>query len=106
MFAPYRALDSYVRGAIAESFALAIIPLVFYFTLKLTKEKSRKNIAGFAISLGAFLISHNIMTVIFLPVIFIWVFYFLLQEKFRNWQIMLAGLILGFGLSAFFIGPA
>ncbi len=39
-FAPYRALDGYVRGAIAESFALAIIPFVFYAFLKLQKNLS------------------------------------------------------------------
>lgn len=41
MFAPYRALDIYVRGDVTESFALALAPLLFYFSLKLIKEKSR-----------------------------------------------------------------
>ena len=31
LFAPYRALDTYVRGDVGESFALAIIPFIFYF---------------------------------------------------------------------------
>ena len=43
LFAPYRSLDAYVRGAISESFALAIIPLVFYFGLRLAKEKTSVN---------------------------------------------------------------
>ncbi|MDP3918227.1 MAG: hypothetical protein Q8Q30_03580, partial [Candidatus Woesebacteria bacterium] len=31
LFAPYKALDIYVRGALSESMALAIIPFVLYF---------------------------------------------------------------------------
>ena len=42
LFAPYRALDSYVRGAVGESFALAIIPLVYYLYLRLIKTKEKK----------------------------------------------------------------
>ena len=34
MFAPYKALDVFVRGALSESMALALIPFVFYFFYK------------------------------------------------------------------------
>ena len=48
LFAPYRALDSFVRGAVAESFAIAIVPLVFYFLIK-------KKLIFFSITLAIFL---------------------------------------------------
>lgn len=74
LFAPYRALDSYVRGAVAESFALFLIPLVFYFSLKLIKSNNFniKYFLATTISLGSFLTTHNIMTIMFLPILAVW----------------------------------
>lgn len=106
LFAPYRALDLYVRGAIAESFALAIVPLIFYFIVKITKDGSRNNFLGLTFSLTAFLLCHNIMTMLFLPVLLIWTIYFLIINKFKNWKPLVLGGILGFGLAAFFLIPA
>ena len=106
LFAPYRALDLYVRGAIAESFALAIVPLIFYFIIKLINVGSRNNFLGLTFSLTAFLLCHNIMTMLFIPVILIWTIYFLVISKFKNWKVLILSFILGIGLSAFFIIPA
>lgn len=94
IFAPYRALDTYVRGAIGESFALGTIPFVFYFAYK-------KNFWGLTLTLFIFLTSHNIMTLIFTPFIIIWILYWWKGSK----KAILA-LILGFGLASFFILPA
>lgn len=106
LFAPYLALDLYVRGAVAESFAMSIVPLVFYFIHKLIREKSFKNFLGVSVSFAAFLISHNIMTLFFSPAIFLWTLYFLYSEKFKSIGSVFMSLILGFGMSAFFILPA
>jgi hypothetical protein len=105
-FAPYRALDSYVRGAIAESFALAIIPLVFYFSLQIIKESNLKNFLGMTLSLAAFFLSHNIMTLFFIPVLVVWNIYFLLKTNFKNLKPIVISHFLGFGLAGFFIVPA
>lgn len=102
LFAPYRSLDSYVRGAVSESFALAIIPLVFYFGVKLAKQNSKNNFAFFTLSLAAFLITHNIMTMLFLPVIFLFLIYLKFSQKTQNFKSLLLSLALGVGLSAFF----
>jgi hypothetical protein len=105
-FAPYRALDSYVRGAVGESFALAIIPFVFYFFLRLIKSKNRKYFALATISTFLFFVSHNIMTLIFTPLIIIWVFFWLYKGKWKGLKVSLLSLGLALGLSAFFILPA
>lgn len=105
MFAPYKALDSYVRGAIAESFALAIIPFVFYYTLKIIDKPERSNIIFGSLSLGAFLLSHNIMTMFFTPFIVLWGLTFLLLQKWKNWKALLTSFVLGLGLSSFFLIP-
>lgn len=105
MFAPYRALDSYVRGAVAESFALAIIPLVFYFILRISEKPSRLNIVLGSFSLAAFLLSHNIMTMFFMPFVLFLGVLILYFQKWKNWKPMLVSLMLGVGMSLFFLLP-
>jgi hypothetical protein len=106
LFAPYRALDSYVRGAVGESFGLGLIPFVFYFFLQLIKTKKNKYFVLATLSTFLFFISHNIMTLIFTPLIIIWVLMWLYKEKWKGLKISLISLAIAFGLSAFFVLPA
>ncbi len=106
IFAPYRALDTYVRGDVTEGFALSMAPLLFYFYLKLIKDPSVKNLTGSSITLGLFLMTHNVMSLFFMPVLVLWILYWLLAEKFHNLKTILISLALGVGLSAFFLMPA
>lgn len=105
-FAPYRAVDAYVRGAIAESFALAVIPLVFLFGYRLIQEPKRKNIVGFSLSLGAFLTCHNIMTMYFVPLVIIWLGFWLVWSRSKKYLEVIISFGLGVGLSGFFLIPA
>lgn len=108
LFAPYKALDIYVRGALAESLSISIVPLIFYFILRLIKQKSMLNFYGLSISLAAFLLSHNIMVIFFVPLIIFWIIYQLYLEKHKIASpfVLFLSLFLGFGLAAFFIMPA
>lgn len=107
LFAPYRALDSYVRGAVAESFALAVAPFLFYFAIQLIKCCTKWNLVLFSVSLLILLTSHNVMTLFFFPLLLLWITFFIVVE--RRWKSIkrvLFGLLLGIGLAAFFIWPA
>lgn len=107
LFAPYKALDIYVRGALAESFALTLIPFVFYFAYRaITSEKGKNHLVSFIISFAIFLITHNIMVLIFSPFLMLWIIYWLHVNKWKGWKLMLLSLMLSFGLSAFFTIPA
>lgn len=106
MFAPYRALDIYVRGAVAESFSIAIIPLVFHFAFRLAKEDLPKVRLGLALSFAAFLTSHNILVMLYLPVIVILLMVWFWQRDLKIIKSLIFCLLLGLGLSAFFIIPA
>lgn len=107
LFAPYKALDVYVRGALAESLALAIIPFVFYFGYKLTTSvKTKKYVILFALSLFIFMITHNIMVLLFMPVLVCWLIYWLWLGKWKNFKNVIVSGIFGLGVSAFFILPA
>lgn len=105
LFAPYRALDSYVRGAVAESFAIAIIPLVFYYAVKIIEKPSKSVFLLGSFSLAAFLLSHNIMTMLFMPFVVLWGIILLYFQKWKNWKPVLLSFVLGIGLSAFFLLP-
>lgn len=104
LFAPYKALDIYVRGAVAEGFAIALIPLVLYMALRFIKERSNKLLIGFSVSLAAFFTSHTIMTLLFLPVLILMISYWVWREK--KGISIIYGLLLGVGLAAFFVFPA
>jgi len=70
MYAPYHAVNIFVRGAVSEFWAYAFIPLVFYSLDKIYKKAS----IGFAI-LGTFsyvsiILSHNLTAMMITPVIF------------------------------------
>lgn len=106
MFAPYKALDSYVRGDVAEMFATSIIPLVLYFLFRLIKTGNTKFMVGLSLGFAAFLLSHNIMSVLFTPVILTLVVFWLFKERFNNFKPVVLGLLIGVGLAAFFIFPA
>jgi ABC-type multidrug transport system fused ATPase/permease subunit len=99
MIAPYKALDVYVRGALAESMALTIIPFVLYFAYK-------KNFKLFTIFLFIFLITHNIMTIVFLPVVVLWVIYLVFNDNLKSIKSFTIAIVIAFGLSAFFVLPA
>lgn len=106
LFAPYRALDSYVRGAVAESFAIAIVPFALFLILRLIKTGENKYFLWATIFLAAFFLSHNIMTLIFTPFIIFWSIYFLYANKWHGFKKVFWSILIGLGLSAFFVLPA
>lgn len=105
-YVPYKAVEVYVRGAMSEFWALVVFPLVFWSSYQLIKTKKRKYIALFALSVGLLLTTHNLMSIIFLPLVGIWCLSWMFLEK--DWRIvvkLIAGGILGIGLAAFFSLP-
>ena len=81
VYAPYHALDVFVRGALAESFALALIPFLWLFLYRLVDKPSYKNFALSAIFLAALLATHNISSLIYAPFSFLWVGFWVVYKK-------------------------
>ena len=109
IWAPYHALDVYVRGAMNEAWALAWFPLIFWAAYKLiaSKKKATGWTIGLALSWFALLTSHNLMVLIFSPLFAVWVLIHLWHKG--SWhkipQLVVSG-ILALGLAAFFTLPA
>jgi uncharacterized membrane protein len=119
LYAPYHAVDVYVRGALNEFCALALFPAVFWATYKLIKEKKKIFIALLAFFLALLLLSHNLMAFFILPFLgifalfLIWYLrdkvspktnsYFRQNKKIIYW-LLLSG-IWGLALAAFFTLP-
>src|SRR3989344_2815451 len=106
IYFPYRMVDLYVRGSIGESLSFVLFPLLFYLAIKLTDKPSFLLIGGIAISVAFLIMTHNIMTVLFMP---LYILFILIQKILENTKAIkpfFLSIILGFGLSAFFWIPA
>jgi hypothetical protein len=118
-FAPYRFVDLYVRGALGEHLAFIFPPLVMYFIYVIGQKIGSKRVnvpvipgyaAGLAASVAGLILSHNAISLMFLPVFILYGIYniYLLLPDFRKKYIffLTAGFLSGFGLAAFFWVPA
>jgi len=108
MWAPYHAVDVYVRGAMNEAWALVWFPLILLFSYQIIQEKKNitKWVVGLTLSLAALLVTHNLMVLIFTPVIVLWTALYLLANKDVKKLIPLAiSGIWALGLAAFFTIP-
>lgn len=107
-YTPYKAVQIYVRGAMGEALALAILPFVFWGIKRLTKNPNLKNVAIFSIILALFLLSHNYLWLLSLA--FIGAFTILellrLEERKKSVIYLSTSVLLGGGLSCYWWLPA
>lgn len=67
VYAPYHALDLYVRGDIAELWAYAFIPLVFYGMWKAYSERQWRYVFIGSIGYAGIILSHNLTAMMASP---------------------------------------
>ncbi len=111
-YAPYHAVNIFVRGAYNEAWASVFFPLNLYFAKKIIEQGKAKHIIGLGISFTLMMLSHNPMVLTFTPILFIWTLFWLFKQHLFDFkkisksvlQLALSG-ILAFSLSAFFFLP-
>jgi hypothetical protein len=108
-YAPYHAVNIYIRGAMNEAWAAVFFPLCFLFAYKLIKSKKKNNIIFLALSYAGLLLSHNPMALTFFPILGAWVLYWLITLKqiknITKYLYFLYSGILSISLTAFFTLP-
>ena len=108
VYAPYLALDVFMRGALAELWALALAPALFWAVYELVTTSRARFVPLVAVLLALLLLAHNLVAVIVAPALALWTVVLLLTRGRAGWRPALlgaAGAIWGFGLAAFFTLP-
>lgn len=108
VWAPYRFTDIFIRGALGEASAFLFLPLLFWLTLQLTKSTSNPRLLITSLALAGFILTHNIMSLVGVGIVGSFLVWKLITES-HQWQFfkkLLLAIVLGIGLSAFFILPA
>ncbi len=104
LYTPYRAVEIYVRGAMGEALAFAILPFVCWSALKVIKNKNIKSVIVFGLITSVFILSHNYMWALSLPWVF--GFLFLAKDKIKSFFQLCGGVLLAMLISAYWWLPA
>jgi len=91
--APYQAINTFVRGAIGETWALALLPFIFW---SLSQKRGKLSV----LLLSSLLLSHNLTLIYALPLLAL----FTLITK--NFKYFLRTILWSILLCAFFLFPA
>lgn len=107
LYAPIRFLNVYVSATFGNAVAFVFVPLVFWSILKIFRGEVDRKILFGSISLAALILSHNIMALMFIPIMLFFTFaLFVKQPRFIFFKYSLLVFGLGFGLGSFFLLPA
>ena len=109
LFAPYHIVDLYLRGAAAETMSFVFLPLILWSFYKLKQTPLKRYKALSALSSGCLLLTHNGISMIFFPLIPIYILLLYWPYSYSRLTSLLQSfwaLALGVGLAAFFWLPA
>lgn len=108
LFAPYHFVDIYVRGALAEFSALAVLPYLF-LGIDLALDPARQRTGVLAVAAGAALmpLTHHLSTLMIIPFALFYTLWRWRQTGRSRKRILapLGGALAGAGLSAFYWLP-
>jgi uncharacterized membrane protein len=110
MYAPYHAVNIYVRGAVSELWAYAFIPLAFYGALLIYRHGKWKNVIIFSLSFAGIILSHNLTAMMVTPFLLIYVLILSIilfkKKKKKRPYLLLSSFALGILISSFYFIPA
>lgn len=81
VYAPYHAVEIYVRGDVSEFFAYAFIPLVFYMIWQAYRTQKYGYFIGGSITYAGLILSHNLTALMVTPFLIGYVLVMFLIEK-------------------------
>jgi hypothetical protein len=77
-YAPYHAVDLYVRGAVNEFWAITWFPWIYWTAYKLILTEKWKYVMWLSFFVGMLMLSHNPLLMIFTPTLILWCGFWLL----------------------------
>ncbi|KKS45088.1 MAG: hypothetical protein UV10_C0034G0003 [Candidatus Azambacteria bacterium GW2011_GWA1_42_19] len=99
-YAPYRAVDIWVRGALNEAYSFVWYPLILLFLDNYLERKQKKDLFWLIIFSTALLITHNLSMLMIAPFLAIWTL-----KKLKAIPGLIAAGLTIFLLSAFYLLP-
>lgn len=107
-YAPYHALDVYIRGSVGEVWALGLFPLFLFIFEAGLKEKNLKKISLGSVVFSFIVFSHNILSVMFLAFLLCYVLFLIntAEKKIVTFIYAMLPIVLGMLLASIFVLPA
>lgn len=104
---PYRFLNLYVRGSVAEAFALGLLPFLF-LSIDFLVEKKRYSLIFFILILSVLITSHNITVFFAAPFLALYFILRILRRDQKKQSVIhfILGFVLALLLTSFFWFPA
>ncbi len=99
---PYRFLTLYIRSGIGEFLSFSLLPLVFLCLDKYLKKGNVKLIAYGGLFYSLIILSHNAISLMFSPIIFLYG----VINGWKGFKFSLLSMLFGLGLSALFWIPS
>lgn len=106
LYAPYSAVNVYVRGNIAESWGYAFVPLFFYGVVKIYKNQNPYFVLVSALGLAGIILSHNLTALITAIFLIPTTIFILLSKNKKILCFFVSSIVLGLILSSFYFIPA
>lgn len=106
LFAPYRAVDVWVRGALPEATAFVLYPAIIYHLTDYFEKEKIRSLLIFGLLMALLAGVHNLSFLMFFLILIPWFLYLTFKtKKTYLWKNMVGVGILAAGLIAFYLLP-
>ncbi len=102
LYIPYHMYDVYTRGSVGEVFALLWVPFIFW-------NIERESLFFTSLGIAFLILSHNTLAFLFLPLILAYMIIKIMEDRNNKrylFSLYASSLLLGIGMSIFFLFPA
>ena len=109
LYAPYRAVNVYDRGAMGEIWAMAFFPWVIWSMERIWQRNKPIDIVLLSVSVSALMTSHLLSTLMVAPLLMVWWLVRTFQHRKNLTQNLISFVISGLlslGLSAYYVLPS
>ncbi len=106
IYAPYRAVDIWVRGALNESLAFVLFPFIFYHLDELTQRYRHSNLILLILGVSALITTHNLSVMMFAPFMALWwLFRTIKNRSFKSLPSLIMAAVFALLVSAYYLLP-